>query len=111
MSDVYLLKHKTTETPLGRLEIDIENDRFSFEKNDAYAGPLPSFLLYESKHISPSDSVKMWVMDRAPEPHNELIDALIRKIGETEYNAYSFFKYNKGRFIGDSFYVESITVS
>jgi len=93
---------------LGRLEIDEPADSFSFSPNDEYVGPLPSFLMYPSKHISDNVSVKMWVMDRAPEPHNEFIDSLIRKIGETKYNAYSFFKYNRGRFTGDLFYVESV---
>jgi len=90
------------------LEIDEPNDKFSFSRNDEYNGPLPSFLLYPSEHISDNESVKMWVMDRAPEPHNEFIDSLIRKIGETAYNAYSFFKYNNGRFTGDMFYVEVV---
>jgi len=106
MSDTYLLKHPSSEVPLGKLEIDEAADIYSFEQNPNYEGPLPSFLLYPSAHISNNDSVKMWVLDRAPEPHNELIDALVRKIGETEYNAYSFFKYNNGRFTGDKFYVE-----
>ena len=106
MSDIYLLKHKRSEIPLGRLEIDIEADVFSFEKNNLYTGSLPSFLLYGHGNMTESDSIKMWVTDRAPEPNNELIDSLIEKIGETEYNPYSFFKYNNGRFIGDLFYVE-----
>lgn len=107
--DVYMLKHKSSEVPLGRLEIDELADSLSFIRNDEYVSPLPSFLMYPSKYISESDCIKMWVMGRAPEPHNEFIDSLIRKIGETEYNAYNFFKYNNGRFIGDLFYVESLS--
>jgi|GEM_PF-2213563 len=108
MSDVFLLKHSHSEIPLGRLEIDESADTFSFERNAEYSGSLPSFLLYGHGNMSESDSIKMWVMDRAPEPHNEIIDALIQKIGETKYNAYSFFKYNNGRFIGDLFFVEAV---
>ena len=108
MPDIYLLKHKKSEIPIGRLEIDIEGDVFSFEKNAEYSGSLPSFLLCGHGNMTESDSIKMWVMDRAPEHHNELIDALIEKIGETQYDPYCFFKYNKGRFIGDLFYVEAI---
>ena len=108
MPDIYWLKHKRAEVPIGRLEIDIDADVFSFEKNPQYSGSLPSFLLYGPGNMTESDSIKMWVMDRAPEPNNELIDSLIEKIGETRYNPYSFFKYNNGRFIGDLFYVETI---
>ena len=103
------MKHKSTEIPLGKLEIDEISDVFSFTPNKGYSGPLPSFLLYGHGKMTESESVKMWVMDRAPEPHNEIIDSLIHKIGETTYNAYSFFKYNKGRFTGDKFYVEPVS--
>jgi hypothetical protein len=87
--------------------VDIDADIFSFQKNGTYSGPLPSFLAYPSK-MKESDKIKMWVLERAPDPNNEFIDALIKKIGETKYNAYSFFKYNNGVFITDKFYVEPV---
>ena len=105
--DKYLLKHKTSDVPLGELLIDIDSDVFSFLKNDSYNGPLPAFLAYPSE-MKESDKIKLWVLERAPDPNNEFIDALIKKIGETSYNAYSFFKYNNGAFITDKFYVEPV---
>ena len=103
--DKYFLKHQTSDTVIGELSVDIEADCFYFLKNADYTGPLPAFLMYANGGIPESDMVKMWVMGRAPEPNAEFIDALIEKIGETKYNAYSFFKYNKGAFITDKFYV------
>ena len=104
--DRYLLKHRNSDVPLGELSIDIEVDEFSFEENNEYQGKLPAFLFYKSGAISKKEQIKMWVMGRAPDPNNEFIDTMIRKIGETKYDAYSFFKYNKGVFITDKFYVE-----
>jgi hypothetical protein len=103
-----LLKHKTADSHLGELSIDIDTDEFSFKPNPEYQRPLPAFLFYKSDKISENEQIKMWVMGRAPDPNNELIDALIDKIGETKYDAYSFFKHNKGVFITDKFYVESL---
>jgi hypothetical protein len=37
------------------------------------------------------------------DPDNEFIDALIEKIGETEYNAYSFLNTTKARLTTISF--------
>ena len=106
--DKYLLKCKLKNEPIGVLTVDIDNDTFTFTRNSKYQGCLPVFIEYPAVSMTESDSIKMWVMDRAPEPHNELIDSLIRKIGATEYDAYAFFKYNKGAYITDKFYVEEI---
>ena len=106
MSDKYLLRHKSTDIPVGNLDVDIENDNFSFVLDSGYEGPLPSFLMYPPKTMSYSDSIRMWVMNRSPEPHYEFIDQAIKKAGLTEYDAYGFFKYNNGAFITDDFYVE-----
>ena len=55
-----------------------------------------------------TENIKMWVMDRVPEPQYKFIDTLIEKAGLKEYDVYSFFKYNKGAFNHDRFYVEEI---
>ena len=49
------------------------------------------------------------MLERAPEPNYEWIDRLLDQVGIKEYDPYAFFKYNKGRFITDDFYVEPIT--
>jgi len=107
MLDRYYLRYRGYEEPVGVLEINIEEDIFSFTKNDKYTGDLPAFLFYETD-IPMNENIKMWVMDRAPEPQYAFIDTLIEKAGLKEYDAYGFFKYNKGVFIYDKFYVEEI---
>ena len=107
MSDVYLLKHEGIEVPVGVLRIDIEKDNFAFEADPHYNGPLPAFLLYSNGLMPIEESIKMWVMERAPEPHNEFIDALVEKAGLDKYDAYGFFKFNQGKFITDKFYAHS----
>lgn len=89
------------------MEIDIDEDFFGFTKNERYTGKLPAFLYYEAE-IPMNENIKMWVMERAPEPHYLFIDKLIEKAGLTSYDAYGFFKYNKGAFIQDRFYVKEI---
>jgi len=100
--------HKESEHPVGELFVDINADMFSFRKNEEYEGKLPAFLVYVSEKMSESERIKMWVMERAPDRDNEFIDVLIEKIGETEYNSYSFFKHNNGAFNYDKFYVTSV---
>ena len=109
MLDQYYLRFKGVDEPVGVLEIDIEEDFFNFLENDKYTGDLPAFLYYETD-IPMNENIKMWVIDRAPEPHYEFIDTLIKKAGLKEYDAYGFFKYNKGAFNYDRFYVEEISV-
>ena len=104
MSDTYLLKYEGIEIPVGVLTIDINKDNFAFEADPLYKGPLPAFLLYSNDLAPTEESIKMWVMGRAPEPHYEFIDALVDKAGLDKYDAYGFFKFNQGRFITDRFY-------
>jgi len=89
------------------LEINISDDFFGFTKNESYTGPLPAFLYYEAV-IPMNENIKMWVLERAPEPQYLFIDALIEKAGLQKYDAYGFFRYNKGAFIQDKFYVEEV---
>ena len=106
MLDKYLLKYDGIESAVGNLTIDIEGDLFEFEPIPGYDGPLPFFLKSPNSPLSTSEKLKMWVLDRAPEPEYELIDMLIEKAGLKEYDAYGFFKYNGGKFNTDKFYVE-----
>ena len=74
--------------------------------NNEYDGDVPWFIRFAKDSVLPmNEMVKMWVLERAPESHNEFIDSLIKKAGLYEYDAYGFFKYNKGHFITDKFYV------
>ena len=86
--------------------VDIKNDLFKFSLNKEYDGPLPFFVICPLVDISESDNIKMWVLERSPEENNEIIDSLIIKAGLVEYDAYGFFRYNKGRHITDRFYVD-----
>ena len=108
MLDKYYLRCKEVSEPIGILTVDIENDHFGFEENDAYEGQLPTFLAYPDAPMPIDRKIKMWVLGRAPEPNYALIESLIKKAGLSSYDAYGFFKYNKGQFIPDKFYVEVI---
>ena len=107
MTDFYELWHEENcAHPVGTLEIAIEADIFNFKLNKEYIGSVPWFIQYAKDAVLPmNEMVKMWVLGRAPESHNELIDSLIKKAGLARYDAYGFFKYNKGHFITDKFYV------
>ena len=107
LSDYYVLWHESeTAQPVGTLEVNIESDLFNFQLNSEYSGEVPWFVSYAKDAVLPMNTmIKMWVLDRAPESHNEFIDSLIRKANLDEYDAYGFFKYNKGKFITDRFYV------
>jgi hypothetical protein len=106
--DSYLMKHENETEPVGTLHIDIAEDIFDFKLNENYKGELPHFVSDPGTALSKNELVKMWVLERAPEPNYEWIDALIQKIGCTHYDPYAFFKYNEGRFITDRFYAEKI---
>ena len=105
--DFFELRNEDADLhPVGILEIDIESDIFNFILNKEYNGDVPWFIRFANDAvISMNEMVKMWVLERAPESHNEFIDSLIDKAGLDEYDAYGFFKYNKGHFIIDKFYV------
>ena len=107
MADYFELRHEDSSVyPVGTLAIDIESGVFEFCLNKEYDGEVPWFVRFERDAVLPmSEMVRMWVMERAPESHNEFIDSLIEKAGLDEYDAYGFFKHNKGHFITDKFYV------
>ena len=107
MADFYDLRHEDNIAfPVGTLEIDIEQGIFNFKLNKNYDGDVPWFVRFANKAVKPmNEMVRAWVLERAPESHNELIDSLIKKAGLKDYDAYGFFKYNKGHFITDKFYV------
>ena len=109
MLDKYLVRCENVEEAVGTLYVDIEQDYFDFDTNTKYNGPKPAFLAYPDAPMPLREQVKMWVLERAPEPHYEFIDVLIEKAGLTEYDAYGFFKYNKGQFIIDKFYVQALS--
>ena len=51
------------------------------------------------------DAVRDWIMERAPEPTYEFIDALMYRIGIAEYDPLAFVAYNGGRFNKDDYYL------
>jgi len=104
-----MLKHDDNPTPIGELHIDIDNSSYDFIRNTNYDGPVPFFLTYIDSVLSLNERIKLWVSERCPEEDYEFIDALIQKAGLKSYDSYGFFKFNQGRFITDSFYVEPIT--
>jgi hypothetical protein len=93
---------------IGVLGVDIEGDHFSFETSPGYGGPVPYFLRFPDSVLSMSEKIKEWVLERAPEPNYEFIDALMDRAGMTEYDPYLFFKYNQGQFLNDDFRVEPL---
>jgi len=104
--DRYLLKCKDISEPIGALYVDFDNDKFNIDINERYDGPLPGFILHVDAPMPINERIKLWILERAPEPNYEFIDALIEKAGLVEYDAYGFFKYNNGQFITDKYYVE-----
>ena len=99
----YYLMSDTNTTPIGVLTIN--NDSFSFERNNTYNGPLPFFITYSGGELSDSELIKLWISERVPEPHYMFIDALTERAGLTEYDPVGFFEYNKGVFNTDDFHI------
>lgn len=104
----YYLMSGDNQVPVGILTMDVEQDFFSFEKNIDYDGLLPFFLKYTNNSMTPSERVKLWITERAPEPNYTFIDALIEKAGLKEYDPFGFFEFNKGAFNTDDFHVVPI---
>ncbi|MCL1997895.1 MAG: hypothetical protein FWG65_03920 [Turicibacter sp.] len=108
MLDKYVVRCENVTEPIGTLEVDVAEDYFNIDINPNYDGPKPLFMAYPKAVMPLQEQVKIWVLERSPEPHYEFIDALVEKAGLDKYDPYGFFKYNKGRFITDKFYVEEV---
>jgi hypothetical protein len=101
------MKHEKAEKPIGILTANLDDMSFGFEENPEYDNEKP-FFLRKDFAIPFEEVLKIWVLNRAPEPDYEFIECLVEKAGLKEYDAYGFFKYNKGRYISDRFYFEAL---
>ena len=109
MLDKYFLKYEGISEPVGVLNLDFDQNEFSIDVNSKYNGPAPSFIRHSDAPMPIGGRIKLWVLERAPEPNYEFIDTLIKKAGLDKYDAYGFFKYNSGRFLTDKFFTVPIT--
>ena len=107
MLDKYWLKYDNLDEPVGELLIDFKKDKFNFIQNPKYDGELPFFLEDPESSMPMEEQIKIWIENRVPERNYTFIDVLIEKAGLKDYDIYGFFKYNKGQFISDKFYIES----
>ena len=109
MLERFYLKYRDNPENVGIISVDCETDSYNFTENSGYSGSIPAFLRFKHEVNYPiSDGLKVWIADRVPEPGYAFIDALIEKAGLKQYDAYGFFKYNKGKFMNDGFYIEEI---
>jgi hypothetical protein len=104
------MKYEMNEEPIGILTVDVDKMRFSFDENPNYDSDKPLFLRKDFA-IPFEEVLKIWILNRAPEPDYEFIDCLVEKAWLKEYDAYGFFKYNNGRYISDRFYFEQLANS
>ena len=111
--DKYELKHPSCPLPVGYMAINFDKDTWEWNDNLNYTGELPWFLVF-LKHPkntkSVSELLRMWVLGRALDPNNILIERTMKTAGLKRFCAYGFFKYNKGRYITDKFYCVDIGV-
>jgi hypothetical protein len=93
---------------IGEMRIDREKDIWEYidsKENMDVDRPIFYDAAVLMKRDITSESIKYWVLGRAPEENYEFINYWIERLGLAEYDAYAFFLYNKGAFITDRFHV------
>ena len=98
------------EAHIGTFEIDSEKDKWVYIPGHSLAAQPLVFKLQiqgQSGATLSGDIVREWIIGRAPEPHYEFIDALMERVGITEYDPLAFVSYNGGRFNTDNYYLVS----
>ena len=99
------------DSHIGNFIIDSEKDVWVYQPVGDYE---PQPLLFKS-HIKRHGKaeihgsiVRDWIVERAPEPTYEFIDALMVRVGISKYDPLAFVMYNGGKFNKDTYYLESI---
>ena len=93
---------------IGTFKIDSKNNQWDYIAGDSLAEQPLVFRLQigeQSGNVLSGDVVRDWIINRAPEPNYEFIDALMERVGITEYDPLAFVAYNGGRFNTDEFYL------
>ena len=93
---------------VGVFDIDSEADKWFYTAiADNETQPLIfNLLLREQSHSTlEGEQIKTWITNRSPSPFRADIEAVMEKVGISEYDPLAVVAYNAGRWHTDKYYL------